>query len=224
MVIDKNSVLIGLPAYNEGKVIDKLIDNIREEGFDNILVVDDCSNDNTYNVAISKGIDVLRHPINRGAGASTATIIEYAKRNKYEYLVLMDSDGQHNPKDIKRLIDKKGKYDVVIGSRMINTKGMPIVRKIANFVGSIVTYFVFGIYVNDSQSGFKLLNRRAINKIKIHFDTFEFSSEMLGEIKKNNLKTKEIPIEVIYTQHSQSKGQSVKNGIIMIFRFILRGK
>ena len=223
--MNKKKVLVGLPAYNEGKVITSIIKRLHNEGFENIVVVDDCSSDNTSTKARKSGADVLRHVINRGAGGATATIIEYAKRKNYDYLVLMDSDGQHTPQDAKKLLKHASSYDVVIGSRLIgNMKNMPIQRKIANFVGSIVTAFFFGEFVRDSQSGFKVLNKKAISTIKISFDTFEFCSEMIGEIHDKNLSFVEIPITIKYTQHSMNKGhgQSILNGFRMISRFVFR--
>ncbi|MFW5704356.1 MAG: glycosyltransferase family 2 protein [Nanoarchaeota archaeon] len=222
-MIKKSEVLILLPAFNEGKVISNVIKLIKSEGYKNIAVVDDCSKDDTFKLAEKAGAIVLKHVINRGAGGATATGIEFAKREGYEYLVIMDSDGQHCPKDISRLLKFSEKYDVVIGSRMINNKGMPIVRKVANSAGSLITWFFFGLYVKDSQSGFKVFNRKAINSIKITFDRFEFCSEIIGEIYANKLKFKEVPIKVIYTDHSRAKGQSIKNGFKMIGRFIMRG-
>lgn len=218
-------ILIAMPAYNEAKVIGRVIKSVKLEGFHDILVVDDCSRDNTGEIARKEGAIVIRHPINRkGPGAPTATAIEYAKRKDYEKLVLIDSDGQHSPKDIKKLLLKSEKFDVVIGSRMMNlNKEMPLQRRIVNFLGSFVTWFFFGLFVKDSQSGFKVLNKKAINKINLTYDTFEFCSEMIGEIYQKKLSHIEIPIKVIYTDHSMKKGhgQSVINGFRMVWRFML---
>ena len=219
----KDKILIILPAYNESKVILNVIKSIKKEGFKDILVIDDCSNDKTYEILKKEKVQVLRHIINRGAGAATETGIEFARKNNYDYVVLMDSDGQHDPKDIKRLLKYKEKYDFIIGSRLIgNIKNMPIQRRIANLIGSILTWFFFGKFVLDSQSGFKLLNKKAINKFKIQFDRYEFCSEMIGEIKNHNLSVKEVPINVIYTNHSKAKGQSIGNGFKMILKFIFK--
>ena len=219
-------ILIGMPAFNEGRVIFKVVKSIIDSGFGNVLVVDDCSLDNTGIQAKKAGAKVLRHVINRGGpGAPTSTIIEYAKREGYDYLVLIDSDGQHSAKDINVLLKFADKFDVVIGSRMVgDISKMPLQRKIANFVGSFVTWFFFGLFVWDSQSGFKVFNRRAIEKVNISFDTFEFCSEIIGEINKNKLSYKEVPIDVIYSSHSLGKvhGQSIKNGFKMILRFLFR--
>jgi glycosyltransferase involved in cell wall biosynthesis len=219
-------VLIILPAYNESNVISLVISDINKEGFKNILVVDDCSSDNTKSIAEQAGAIVLRHPINRGAGAATATGIEYAKRNNFEKIILMDSDGQHSSKDIKKLLAELDNFDVVIGSRMIgNLESMPVQRKLANKVGSLVTLFFFGKFVHDSQSGFKAFNRCAIDCIKITFDRYEFCSEIVGEISRHSLTVKEVPIKVLYSEHSMSKGhgQSIGNGFKMIIKFLMRG-
>jgi glycosyltransferase involved in cell wall biosynthesis len=221
--MSNEKILIVLPAYNEAKIISKVISDIKKEGFSNILVVDDCSTDSTFEIAEKAGAKVLRHVINRGAGGATNTGIAYAKENNYDYVVLMDSDGQHSPKDISKLLKYSNKYDVIIGSRMVgDISNMPLQRKIANFIGSILTWFFFGLFVWDSQSGFKVLNKKAMSKIRLTYDTFEFCSEMIGEIGKNKLKYKEIPIKVIYSSHSKAKGQSIKNGFKMIWRFIFK--
>jgi len=222
----KSSVLIILPAFNEGKVISLVISDIRAEGFKNILVVDDCSSDDTFRVAEKCGVEVLRHVINRGAGATTATGLEYAKFNGYEKVVLMDSDGQHSPKDISRLLFKLKNFDVVIGSRMIgDLSDMPILRRVANFIGSLVTWFFFGKFVKDSQSGFKAMNRKAIENVEITFDRYEFCSEMVGEISRCGLRVCEVPIKILYSSHSLKKGhgQSIGNGFKMVVKFLFRG-
>lgn len=219
-----DKILIILPAFNEGKIISQVISKIKKEGFKDILVIDDCSLDNTSREAKLGGAKVLRHVINRGAGAATSTGLEFAKLNNYDFIIFMDSDGQHNPKDIKKLLKYSSKFDVVIGSRMIkNFKKMPLLRRIANFIGSLVTLFFFGLFIRDSQSGFKVFNKKAINKINITFDRYEFCSEVIGEIHNNKLTYKEVPVEVIYSNHSLKNigsGQSISNGFRMVIKFI----
>ncbi len=221
----KSDVLIVLPAYNESKVIGNLINDLKKEVNYDILVVDDGSKDNTFDILKKiKGIKVIKHIFNRGAGAATYTGIKFARNKGYDYVILMDSDGQHSPKDIKKLMKYSSKYDIIIGSRMIsnNLKNMPIQRRIANLVGSLLTWFFFRKFVWDSQSGFKILNKKAIKRIEINFDRYEFCSEIIGEIYSKNLSVKEVPIEVIYSTHSKSKGQSISNGFKMIIKFIVK--
>ena len=215
-----SKTLIALPAYNEAKVIGGVIENIKKEGYKNILVVDDASKDSTSYTAKKAGAIVLRHVINRGAGAATMTAIEYARDNGYLELVLLDSDGQHDPKDIKKLLKAKG--DVVIGIRDWKSKTMPWSRKFFNVIGNVVTWIFFGLYVKDSQSGFKVLRRKALERIQLTYDRYEFCSELIGEIKNQRLSYAQIPIKVIYTDYSRSKGQNFLNGIKMVLRLIFR--
>jgi len=222
----EKKVLIILPAYNEEKSISKVINSIKKEGFKDILIIDDNSLDNTYKVLKNQNVKVLKHNLNRGAGAATNTGLCYAKKEEYDFVVFLDSDGQHDPKEIKKLLKSSKKYDVVIGSRMIsNLREMPIQRRIANLIGSIFTKFFFGLFVKDSQSGFKVFNKNAIEKINLTFDRYEFCSEIIGEIYKHNLTWKEIPIKIIYSNHSlknEGSGQSIFNGFKMIFKFIFK--
>ena len=219
-----------LPAYNEGKVIKKTITDIKKEGYQNIIVVDDGCKDNTAKEAQSAGAIVINHPINRGKGAATQTGIDAAKLLNADIIVTMDSDGQHNPKDIQKLVEpiEKKKANVVIGSRFLgNEKDMPKSRIMMNKIGNIVTYIFFGAMSTDSQSGFRAYSNKAANSVYSYMDRYEFESEMLGHIRAAKLKMIEVPIKVIYTEHSLNKykgdsvpAQNFSNGIKMVMRLI----
>ncbi len=224
------AIYIILPAYCEGEAIRKVIKDIQKEGHNNIIVVDDGSTDNTFTQSKSTGAITISHPINRGKGAATQTGIDAAKLLNADIIVTMDSDGQHNPKDIKKLIKPiiDNKADVAIGSRMINNKNMPKSRILMNKLANLITYIFFGMMVTDSQSGFRAYNKKAYSNVYTYLDRYEFESEMLGQIKNAKLKVKEIPIKVIYTEHSKNKykmmpefpAQGLTNGIKMVVRLI----
>lgn len=226
--MENKKIYIVLPAFREEKAIEKVIKDVKAEGYNNIIVVDDGSSDKTYQKAKNSGVITLRHPVNRGKGAATQTGIDAAVLLGADYIVTMDSDGQHNPKEIKDLLDPlfNNEADVVIGSRMLNHKEMPKSRRIMNIVANIVTYIFFGVYVSDSQSGFRAYTRDALKDVKTKLDRYEFESEMLGQVK--NTRIEEVPIEVIYTEHSYNKYKGIKNfsaqgflnGISMVVRMI----
>ncbi|MFH1405258.1 MAG: glycosyltransferase family 2 protein [Patescibacteria group bacterium] len=211
-----------IPAFNEEKTIAKVLDQVR--GFvDEMIVVDDGSSDETYKQALQSGAIVLVHVINRGLGAALGTGFEAVKKLGADIAITLDSDGQHDPKEIPNFIKaiEEG-VDVVIGSRLLNPKGMPWHRILANTVGNIVTFLLFGAWVTDSQSGYRAFNKKALEKIRIRTNRMEVSSEIVSEVKRQSLKLKEIPIQAIYTTYSLSKGQSFMVGIKTLIKLLVR--
>jgi len=223
-----------MPAFNEEASLRTVLRDIEKEGFCKIIVVDDGSTDKTYAIAKEMGCVALKHTLNRGKGAATQTGLDAAKLLKAKIVVTMDADGQHVAKDIKSLVKpiQEKKCDVTLGSRLLSKKGMPLTRKIINLIGNIITYLFYGIYVTDSQSGFRAYSAKANALIDTTWDRYEFESEILQQIKNANLKYIEVPIKTMYTEHSKSKynnvtipnfeAQRLTTGFKMVFRMIIR--
>lgn len=222
----KRKISVVVPAYNEERVIQDVISEIREYGYENIIVVDDGSADQTQKKASEMDIISLRHKINRGKGAATKTGVEAAKLLEADIIVTMDGDGQHDPSDIEKLISPiiEYDYDVVLGSRLMNPKGMPWYKILHNKIGNAITWYLYGLWVTDSQSGFRAYSSRATEKINTKADRYEYDSEVIREIYKYKLKYKEIPIKVRYTEYSMGKihKQSLANGIKTVYKMIWR--
>jgi UDP-N-acetylglucosamine---dolichyl-phosphate N-acetylglucosaminyltransferase len=224
----KKKLCLVLPAFNEAKVIGGVIDNLNLELLKlkkiqkEVVVVDDGSSDQTGDVAKKKGAVVLKHVINRGLGGALTTGLEYAKRKNSDVVLTMDADGQHDPKDIKKVIGPilSGQADIVIGTR--NVAKMPIDRKILTLLSSLLTFVFFGVYAKDTQSGLRAFNKKALNKIKIKTQRMEVSSEIFYEIKRSNLSFKQVPIRVIYTAYSREKGQQNLNAVKILLKLVLR--
>ncbi len=218
-------VFIIIPAYNEESVIRDVIKEIKDSGFENIIVVDDGSQDKTYSKAQEiKGVIALKHFINRGKGAAVKTGMEAAKILGAEIVVTMDGDGQHNPKDIKKMIYFLEKeYDVVLGTRMKNPKGMPVYKILANYLGNFFTWLAYGLWVTDSQSGFRAYSQKALKHIDTKSDRYEYDSEVIKEIKHHKLKYFEVPIEVRYTLYSMNKPYKMnfRNGIKALIKIFI---
>ena len=223
---NKSKIFIVIPTFNEESVIQDVIKEVREAGYENIIVVDDGSSDNTQEKAKIAGTIALRHKINRGQGAATKTGIEAAKLLKADIIVTIDGDGQHDPKDIEKLIKPilQNHCDVVLGTRLQNPKGMPWYKIIANKVGNFFTWYLFGLWVSDSQSGFRAYSHHAAEIINTRGDRYEYASEILYEIKNYKLKFKEIPIAVRYTEYSMGKihKQGFINGIKTLYKMIFK--
>ncbi len=221
-------LLIGIPAYNEEQMLGNVIASIpsKIKGFEkvDIMIVDDGSTDGTKHIAQNKGALVLSHIINRGLGGALKTIFTYALQNQYDALVTFDADGQHVGEDLVKLVQPiiDGKKDVVIGTRWKYKAKYPFSRYLVNQCANLITWFLFGIYTSDSQSGLRAFNRVAIEKIQITSDGMEVSSEFFKEIKTHNLRLGEVPISPIYTDYSKKKGQRLDNGPEVLFRLLIK--
>jgi len=226
------SLAIILPAFNEASVIVDVLDSIPKNltiknvsVTISVIVIDDGSTDNTANIVSNKkGVTLIKHLLNSGAGAATHTGLTYAKLLNYDFVVTADSDGQHTTEDIIKIIEAivNDEADLVIGSRLISTTGMPRHRIIGNKGLSLITFIIFGVFVTDSQSGLKALNKIALNKIEFQSNNYAFCSEMIWKAKQQKLKIKEIPIQAVYTEYSLSKGQSNWGALEIIKQIIKR--
>jgi glycosyltransferase involved in cell wall biosynthesis len=223
-VTDKK-IYIVIPVFNEARVIKEVISEIQHAGYRNLIIVDDGSSDDTYSVANSVlNVIVLRHKINRGKGAAIKTGISAADICGAEVIVTLDGDGQHDPLDIERLIEPitEGGYDVALGTRMLNSSGMPLLKIIANKIGNFCTLILYGILVTDSQSGFRAYSGYAARIIDTKADKYEYDSKVIREINHNRLRFIEVPIKVRYTEYSMAKKQKqgFVNGIKTLVRMI----
>jgi len=207
--------IIVIPAYREAAMIGRVVHDALGVA-DAVIVVDDGSPDRTSDEARLAGAVVIRHVINRGAGAATATGIAAATRFGATAVVTMDADGQHRAEDARRVFDRldRGDVDVVIGSRMLPGQGgnMPAHRVLFNRIGNLLTWILFGVRVSDSQSGLKGLSADAARALELRTNRWEFSSEFVNEIRLKKWRLAEIPIQAIYTEYSLSKGQSLGGG------------
>ena len=215
----KNRILLAIPAYNEAEVLESSIKEMQEEGYFNLLVVNDGSTDSTSEILHNMNIPEIKFVLNRGTGAATRASIYYALENNVDYLVLIDADGQHLPSDIKILFQcmQDNQCDVVIGNRFHeNSDKIPWTRKFYNQIANIITR-IGNTKVNDSQSGFRLLNKKAIQMLELEIDDFGVCTEMIWKCKSQNLTIAEAPISVRYTAYSMSKGQNFFQGIKTAF-------
>jgi glycosyltransferase involved in cell wall biosynthesis len=220
-----NKIFIAIPAYNEEGVIKDVIHETRKAGYTNIIVVDDGSSDETFERAreLIEG-KALRHRINRGKGTATKTAIEAAKLLGADIIVTMDGDGQHDPEDIQALIAPiiEGKAEITLGTRLISPDGMPFHKIIANKIGNAFTWYLFGLWVSDSQSGFRAYSINATNLIETKADRYEYDSQVIREIYLRKIKYKEVPIKVRYTRYSMGKNQKqgFANGLKTLYKMI----
>ncbi len=214
-------VYIVIPAKDEEKRIGKTLHQTLSLGYHNIVVVNDGSSDQTEQVGLSYGIKVLNHPINLGPGAATQTGIEYAIAQGAKVIVTMDADNQHFPSDIGKLVNEleQSGSDAVIGSRFLSSENsIPFHRRIYNKIGNAVTYVLTGLAVTDSQSGMKAFKADFAQKSPFNFNGYEFCTEFIKHLSLHKAKFTEVPIQVMYSKETLSKGQSLFSGFNMLIR------
>ncbi len=216
-------IFIVMPAYNEWSKIESVIDELRQWWFLNIVVADDWSKDNTRAILKKTWVYFASHQINRWAWAATQTWIDLALSLWADIVVTIDADWQHYPEDAMNLANEITAWwwDVVIWSRFLEKRKVPFLRKVFNRIWNIITWFFFWAYVTDSQSWLKAFSRSALEKIKIESNWFEFCSEIIQKIHVYDLKFKEIPISVKYTEYSQSKWQNFFNWVKTVWKLAL---
>ncbi len=209
-------ICILIPGYNEEKTIGQVVSKARKVISD-VIVIDDGSTDNTYQIAKDAGAIVIRHEVNKGKGAALKTGFRYALEHNYQAVITMDSDGQHDVDDIPNFLNAlhEKKADIVIGSRMKNISTMPAIRKFTNKLTSYVSSLLMHQKVDDSQSGFRLINSDVLRSITLETDRYDTESEILIKASRAGFRIKSVPIKTIYGQE-----RSKINPLIDTYRFI----
>jgi glycosyltransferase involved in cell wall biosynthesis len=174
--------LVLIPCYNEETTIGSLVLKTKHH-VENVLVVDDGSTDSTSELAKEAGAIVLTHQKNKGKSAAIKTGFKYALQNKFDYVITIDGDGQHNPDEIPMILAEmqKNGYDIVIGTRFGPSTEMPFYRKIGKRVLDYTTSFGSGGNLTDSQSGFRGFNKKAVEYLapRLNGEAFSIESEQL---------------------------------------------
>lgn len=164
-----------VPAWNESGAIGTVVDEIKE--FDSaidVVVIDDCSSDDTAEVAESHGATVLRLPFNVGIGGAVQTGFRYAVEHGYEVAVRLDGDGQHAASEIPKILEpvRAGDADLVIGSRFVDPGGVyrpPFARRVGIGLFARLVSILGGQRVTDTTSGFIALDRAGIELFAAEF-------------------------------------------------------
>jgi glycosyltransferase involved in cell wall biosynthesis len=217
---DDTNILIIVPAFNESNNITKVVNDIRvENNAWDILVVNDCSSDNTKEIAERIGkIKLINLCVNLGIGGAVQTGFIYARDNNYDIAIQFDGDGQHRAKEINKLIEPiiNNTTDVVIGSRFLeenngfkSTKTRRIGILIFQFINSIIIMQK----ITDNTSGFRAYNRKAIEFLSCNYPMDYPEPESIILLKRNQFKIIEIPS----LMNERCGGKSSISGITNVF-------
>lgn len=209
-----NKIFAVIITYNNEKTIKQLYDSIDKELFYKIMIIDDCSTDETYNIIQTLGCEFYQNEKNLGMGGNLKKSLQLAFKNGADYVLEVHGDGQYNPNEIikaKKLMDEE--YDLIIGSRFINKNpykkdGMPFMRFITNKIFSTFTRFFLNINLTEFHTGFKIFNKKFHETVPYHFNsnTYLFSFQVILQAKLFKLRSSEISISSVYNKDVSSCG------------------
>ncbi len=194
-------IMIIIPAYNEEGPIAKLLSSLNFPPQD-IIVVDDGSIDNTFSESQSFGVHVIRHEKNKGKGIAHRTGFNFASKEEARWVITMDADGQHSPKDIPKFIKaiKEKKGDMIIGEREVTIRTMPFLRFLTNLWTSFIVSILGGKRVKDAQSGFRAISKEIFTSISLSTNNFQTESEIIIKAARRGFRITSVPIRTIYNE------------------------
>jgi len=195
-----------IPAYNEEKHIGDVVRRTRQM-LDNVLVVDDGSGDKTAERARDAGADVIVHEQNRGKGETIKTGLRHWLDRHFDFVIILDADGQHRPEEIDRFIAVAVSADepkLILGNRMNDLSSMPLVRRIVNRWMSQRISALCGQGIPDTQCGFRMLHRELIPELLGGAARFDYETEMLIVASRKRFRIGSVPISTVYSDEVSS--------------------
>ena len=206
-----------VPCYNEGTVIFDVLTHARET-FPNIVGVNDGSADDSAAQIRAAGAHLVDHPVNLGQGAAIQTGVEYARKQPgAQYFVTFDADGQHQVKDVVRMIERlrTEPLDIIVGTRFAgqDNSQVPWIKRAVLKTVVMLSPRTKKLGLTDAHNGLRAFNRRVAEEMNIRMNGMSHASEIVSMIDKHGWRVDEEPVDILYTEYSMSKGQSLINGV-----------
>jgi glycosyltransferase involved in cell wall biosynthesis len=213
----RGRVVIVMPAYNAAKTLEDTFRAIPQGYYDNVVVVDDHSRDETTALAQSLNLKAIRHPHNVGYGGNQKTCYMEALRDGADVVVMLHPDGQYDPKIIPEMIQPilDGRAEMVLGSRMMQpggakAGGMPLWKRIANRVLTTAENLAMGRTFSECHTGYRAYSRRFLETVPFlrNSNDFVFDTEVIFQAVQFELPVVEVPISTRYFSDMSSVGFS----------------
>lgn len=208
------SIIVIIPAFNEEKRIASVVADVFAALPDAaVVVINDCSRDDTAAAARQAGATVVTHPFNMGYGAAIQTGYKYARDKRFDLLVQLDADGQHVPSCIPALLAPvaSGEADIAIGSRFLGTSYRPpLARRAGMALFRAIVSLVVGKSVTDTTSGFQAFNRDVIEFFCTDVFPVDYpDADMLIMLHRVGFRMTEVPVRML----ENSEGKSMHSGL-----------
>jgi glycosyltransferase involved in cell wall biosynthesis len=210
-----------IPAYREENHIFDVAKRVLAQ-LDHVLILDDGSPDATAEKARDAGAEVISHEVNRGKGAAIKTGLRVLSERGFQYIQILDGDGQHLPGEIPRFLEEanRSRSHIILGNRMSDTEKMPFVRKLTNQFMSWQISRVCRQYIPDTQCGFRAIHRDVAPLLFCETDAFDYETEMLLIASRAGFKISSVPVSTVYGEE-KSKIHPVRD-TIKFFRLMAR--
>ncbi|MGO3146361.1 MAG: glycosyltransferase family 2 protein [Leucobacter sp.] len=219
-----HDVCVVIPLYNEAQVIAGVVQGLLPS-FPNVVCIDDGSRDGSGKIAEAAGARVVTHPINLGQGAALQTGFDYALERGMGFVVTFDADGQHRVIDAEHMVDRARSEDlaIVFGSRFLDDRTNPgILKRIVLKTAVWVTNVTTRTKLTDAHNGLRVIRDDALRRVKLRQDRMAHGTEIVVQLGKAQLPYAEHPVEVLYTDYSKAKGQSLLNSVNILIDLIIR--
>lgn len=208
-----------IPCYNEGSVIQDVIENARKT-FPNIVAVNDGSADDSAERIHAAGAHLVNHPVNLGQGAAIQTGVEYARMQPgAEYFVTFDADGQHQVKDVLAMLERlrTEPIDIIVGTRFGRPRKeddqVPWIKRVVLKTVVMLSPRTRRLGLTDAHNGLRAFNKKAAMELNLRMNGMSHASEFVTIMDEKKWRVAEQPVDILYTEYSMSKGQSLINGV-----------
>jgi glycosyltransferase involved in cell wall biosynthesis len=219
-----SSSWVVIPLYNEATVIPTVVAELLER-FEHVVCVDDGSSDGSADAARAAGARVLQHPYNLGQGAALQTGLEYAREQAgADYIVTFDADGQHRVVDAVAMLELARADDlaIVFGSRFLDDRTKPgLLKRIVLKTAVRVTNVTTGLKLTDAHNGLRVIRVDAARQVRLQQDRMAHATEIVVQLGRTKLPWREFAVEVLYTDYSKAKGQSLLNSINILIDLVV---
>lgn len=220
-------VWVVIPVFNEVPVLESVVRQVLTV-FPNVVCVDDGSVDGSAEAVLRTGAHLVRHPVNLGQGAALQTGLTYAKAQPgAQYFVTYDADGQHRIEDAAAMVDlaRSGAADVVLGTRFADqADSVPLLKRLVLRLAVLLSPAGRKLHLTDAHNGLRVFTRPVADNLQITMNGMAHASEIISYLGRSKWRVREIPVSIRYTEYSRSKGQSLLNGVNILFDLSVRNR
>jgi polyprenyl-phospho-N-acetylgalactosaminyl synthase len=218
-------VWVVIPVFNEAQVLQSVVESALTV-FPNVVCVDDGSRDASVEAVLRTRAHLVRHPVNLGQGAALQTGLSYARAQPgAEYFVTFDADGQHRLEDAQKMLDvaRSPDVDLVLGTRFAeHAATVPLAKRLILRTAVLLSPAGRKLRLTDAHNGLRVLTRPVVEDLHITMNGMAHASEIVSYLGRSSWRVREVPVSIRYTDYSRSKGQSLLNGVNILFDLSVR--